>query len=116
MPFDFQVAFDCADPHALADWWAETLEWQVEEQDPDFIRRMIAEGYASEADTTLHNGQLVWSEGAAIRHPDGPAAGNRRRIIFQTVPDSTTTGFPQSERLPGPRVGAVPICRPCPAW
>jgi hypothetical protein len=90
MPFDFQVAFDCADPHALADWWAETLEWQVEEQDPDFIRRMIAEGYASEADTTLHNDQLVWSEGAAIRHPDGPAAGNRRRIIFQTVPEPKT--------------------------
>jgi hypothetical protein len=87
MPFDFQVAFDCADPHALADWWAETLEWQVEEQDADFILRMIAEGYASEADTTLHNGKLVWSEGASIRHPDGPATGHRKRIIFQTVPE-----------------------------
>jgi hypothetical protein len=90
MPYDFQVAFDCADPHALADWWAETLEWQVEEQDADFIRRMIAEGYASEADTTLHNGKLVWSEGASIRHPDGPATGHRKRIIFQTVPEPKT--------------------------
>jgi len=90
MPYDFQVAFDCADPHALADWWAETLEWQVEEQDADFIRRMIAEGYASEADTTLHNGKLVWSEGASIRHPDGPATGYRKRIIFQTVPEPKT--------------------------
>jgi hypothetical protein len=90
MPFDFQVAFDCADPHALADWWAETLEWQVEEQDPDFIRRMIAEGYAAEADTMLHDGKLVWSDGAAIRHPDGPATGDRKRIIFQTVPEPKT--------------------------
>jgi Glyoxalase-like domain len=54
--YDFQVAFDCADPHGLADWWAETLGWTVEEQDPDFIRRMIAEGYATEADTTMHDG------------------------------------------------------------
>ena len=88
MPFDFQVAFDCADAHKLADWWAETLGWVVEEQDPDFIRRMIAEGYAAEADTTTHNGRLVWRDGAAIRHPDGPASGHRKRVIFQVVPES----------------------------
>jgi hypothetical protein len=86
--FDFQVAFDCAEPHVLAEWWAETLGWVVEEQDPDFIRRMIAEGYATEADTMEHNGKLVWREGAAIRHPDGPETGHRKRIIFQTVPES----------------------------
>ncbi|MGB6457420.1 MAG: VOC family protein [Streptosporangiaceae bacterium] len=90
MAYDFQVAFDCADAHGLADWWAETLGWVVEEQDPDFIRRMIAEGYATEADTATHNGRLVWSEGAAIRHPDGPETGRRKRIIFQVVPESKT--------------------------
>jgi hypothetical protein len=90
VPYDFQVAFDCADSHALADWWAETLDWVVEEQDPDFIHRMIAEGYASEADTSTHNGRLVWRDGAAIRHPDGPATGYRRRIIFQQVPEPKT--------------------------
>jgi Glyoxalase-like domain len=87
LPFDFQVAFDCADAHKLADWWAETLGWVVEEQDPDFIRRMIAEGYATEADTTMHNGRLVWRDGAAIRHPEGPASGHRKRVIFQVVPE-----------------------------
>jgi catechol 2,3-dioxygenase-like lactoylglutathione lyase family enzyme len=87
LPFDFQVAFDCADAHKLADWWAETLGWVVEEQDPDFIRRMIAEGYATEADTTMHNGRLVWRDGAAIRHPDWPASGQRKRVIFQVVPE-----------------------------
>ena len=90
MAYDFQVAFDCADAHGLADWWAETLGWVVEEQDPDFIRRMIAEGYATEADTATHNGRLVWRDGAAIRHPDGPATGRRKRIIFQVVPESKT--------------------------
>jgi hypothetical protein len=90
MAYDFQVAFDCADAHELADWWAETLGWVVEEQDPDFIRRMIAEGHATEADTATHNGRLVWSDGAAIRHPDGPETGRRRRIIFQVVPEAKT--------------------------
>jgi hypothetical protein len=90
VPYEFQVAFDCADPHALADWWAETLGWVVEEQDADFIRRMIAEGHATEADAATHDGRLVWRDGAAIRHPDGPATGRRRRIIFQVVPEPKT--------------------------
>ncbi len=88
MAYDFQVAVDCADPHGLADWWAETLGWVVEEQDADFIRRMIAEGYATDADTATRNGRLVWGDGAAIQHPDGPLpSGHRRRIIFQQVPE-----------------------------
>ncbi len=87
MPYEFQVAIDCADAHALADWWSETLDWVVEEQDPDFIRRMIVEGYATDADTAVHNGRLVWSDGAAIRHPGAPASGPRNRIIFQRVPE-----------------------------
>jgi Glyoxalase-like domain len=88
MAYDFQVAFDCADAHRLADWWAETLDWVAEEQDPDFIRRMIAEGYATEADTATHHGKLVWRDGAAIRHPDGSATGHSKRIIFQVVSES----------------------------
>jgi hypothetical protein len=90
MAFDFQVAVDCAGPHELADWWAETLGWIVEMPDPDFIRRMIDEGYATAEETTTSNGQLAWKTGAAIRHPDGPASGERRRIIFQQVPEPKT--------------------------
>jgi Glyoxalase-like domain len=87
---DFQVAVDCAEPHTLADWWAETLGWVVEVPDADFIRKMIAEGYATDADTTTHDGRLVWTTGAAIRHPDGPVGGHRKRIIFQQVPEAKT--------------------------
>jgi hypothetical protein len=90
MPYDFQLGVDSTRPHQLADWWAQTLDWVVEQQDEDFIRRMIAEGYATEADTTTHQGKLVWTEGAAIRHPDGPAAGSHRRIYFQQVPEPKT--------------------------
>ena len=83
-PYTFQVTVDCRDPHALADWWAEAIGWQVEEQDEDFIRRMIAEGHATEGETTTHHGRLVWAEGAAILHPDGAAAP---RVLFQQVPE-----------------------------
>jgi glyoxalase superfamily protein len=90
MAYDFQLAVDCARPHELADWWAETLGWVVEQSDEDFIRKMIAEGYATDSDTTTYAGKLVWTDGAAIRHPDGPVTGHRRRIIFQQVPEAKT--------------------------
>jgi hypothetical protein len=86
--YEFQVTVDCMDPHVLADWWAETLGWQVEPQDADFIRRMIREGYADDGDTMLHNGKLVWREGAAISHPDG--TGRAPRVLFQLVPEPKT--------------------------
>ena len=82
----FQVVIDCAAPHELADWWAEAMGWQVEAQDEAFIRRMIDEGYASEADTTTHDGALVWREGAAINSPDP----DRPRVLFQLVPEGKT--------------------------
>jgi hypothetical protein len=90
MAYDFQVAVDCADPHALADWWADALGWVVEPSDEAFIKDMISRGFATEDDTTRHRGQLVWRTGAAIRHPDGPDRGPRKRILFQQVPEPKT--------------------------
>jgi hypothetical protein len=91
MAYDFQVTVDATDPHALADWWAESLGWVVESSDEALIRRMIAAGYATEDDTLTHNGTLVWKEGAAIRHPDGSDNGPRRRVLFQLVPEAKTS-------------------------
>lgn len=88
MAYEFQVAVDCADPHTLAGWWAETLGWQVEPSDEAFIRRMISAGYAAESDTTLRGGVLVWKDGAAIRHPDG--LERAPRLLFQQVPEPKT--------------------------
>ncbi|SRR5260370_15582659 len=92
MPYDFQVTVDSADPHALADWWADALGWTVEPSDEEFIKRMIAEGYATEDDTMTYRGVLVWKEGAAIRHPDDSDRDRdrRRRILFQLVPEPKT--------------------------
>ena len=91
MTLNIQIAVDCRNPHELADWWAETLEWAVEPQDEAFIRSMIAQGFATEAETKLHKGNLVWSAGAAIRPPEElDAAAPERRILFQTVPEEKT--------------------------
>ena len=91
MTLNIQIAVDCRNPHELADWWAETLEWAVEPQDETFIRSMIAQGFATEAETKLHQGKLVWGAGAAIRPPDElGSASPERRILFQTVPEEKT--------------------------
>ena len=85
MTLNIQIAVDCKNPHELADWWAETLDWAVEPQDEAFIRSMIAQGFATEAETMTHNGKLVWA--CRRRHP--PARGTRRQAARapHPVPD-----------------------------
>ncbi|GGN73837.1 hypothetical protein GCM10010112_43380 [Actinoplanes lobatus] len=78
MAYDFQIVVDCAEPHTLADWWAETLGWNVEPQDEAFIKEMVAKGFATDEETTHHRGRLVWRTGAAIRHPE-----TDQRVLFQ---------------------------------
>jgi hypothetical protein len=100
MAYEFQLVIDSQRPHELADWWAETLGWAVEPQDEAFIKRMIAEGPATDDDTVVHNGELRWRDGVALRHPDelGRAAGaqgqhsggTRPRVLFQLVPEPKT--------------------------
>jgi hypothetical protein len=88
-PYDIQVAVDAAEPHRLADWWAQTLGWVVEPSNEEFIRRMIAEGHATDQETMMYNGSLVWRAGVAIRHPAVPTGLTRPRILFQLVPEAT---------------------------
>lgn len=83
----FQVAVDSRSPHDLADWWAATLDWKVEEQDEAFIRSMVEQGHATAEQTTVHDGHLVWREGAAVvPREEGTAA----RLLFQLVPEGKT--------------------------
>lgn len=79
-----QVTFDCSEPHPLAAWWAALLGWDVEPQDAAFIRRMIDEGHATEAETIVYEGNLVWRTGAAVTPPEGARAP---RILFVEVPE-----------------------------
>lgn len=76
MGTDIQVVIDCADPAALARFWADALHYKL--QDPpdgfetwqDFLR---AEGVPEE----------VWNDASAIVDPE--SAGPR--IYFQRVPE-----------------------------
>lgn len=90
-PLVVQITLDCADPHRLAQWWSETIGWPVEPSDEGFIRQMIAAGHATEADTRVFDGQLVWASGAAISAADAPAGSPCRRLLFQAVPEPRTT-------------------------
>jgi hypothetical protein len=91
MGLKIQMVVDSKNPHELADWWAETLDWAVEPQDEAFIRSMISQGYATEEETLTHHGKLVWRTGQAIRPPEeleekAPA----HRVLFQAVPEGKT--------------------------
>jgi hypothetical protein len=86
-----QTVVDCHNPHELAQWWAETLDWAVEPQDEAFIRSMIEQGFATDDETLVHNGKLVWRTGSAIRPPEElDAARPTRRMLFQTTLDEKT--------------------------
>jgi hypothetical protein len=86
MATELQVTIDATEPHVLADWWAEALGWEVEPQDAEFIRGLVAQGHASEDDTTTHRGALVWRVGAALRSPDP----GRPRVLFQRSEEAKT--------------------------
>lgn len=88
MTYNIQMAVDCKNAHAQADWWAETLGWAVEPTDQDFITSMIEQGFATDADTIVHNNVRVWKDGAAICPPDQVGSKARHRILFQPVPES----------------------------
>ncbi|MEO5321466.1 VOC family protein [Arthrobacter sp. CC3] len=91
MGLNIQIVIDCKNPHELADWWADTLDWAVEPQDEGFIRSMIEQGYATEAETKTHKGKLVWEAGAAIRPAEEiDAKAPERRLLFQTAPEGKT--------------------------
>ncbi|MFP3580754.1 VOC family protein [Arthrobacter sp. fls2-241-R2A-200] len=83
MALNIQVVVDCKDPHALADWWAETLQWQVEPQSESTIRSMIEQGFATEDQATTHKGKLVWADGCAIVPAGELGQKEGRRILFQ---------------------------------
>ena len=86
MSTPFQISVDCAEPHRLAAFWAAALGYEVED-DRESVQKMIAAGFATEADTiVLPDGRRVWPDVACSdRSGDG-----RPRLLFQTVPEPKT--------------------------
>jgi hypothetical protein len=78
-----QIAIDCHDPHALNRFWAELMEYEIEDHSEQ-IEQVVAGGFASLDDTVLIDGKRAWKVAAACHEPrDG---GNR--LLFQQVPEA----------------------------
>ena len=79
MTRDVQITFDCADPAALAAFWADVLGYQV--QPPP-------EGFDSwkAALSAFGVPESEWNSRSAIL----PLEGDRPRVFFQRVPEGKT--------------------------
>jgi catechol 2,3-dioxygenase-like lactoylglutathione lyase family enzyme len=79
MARDVQVTFDCADPGALAGFWAEVLGYRLDDPPAGFAtwdEALDAWGIPAE-----HR-----NDRSAVRDPDG----NGPRLFFQKVPEGKT--------------------------
>jgi hypothetical protein len=79
MAREVQVTFDCADPGALAGFWAEVLGYQLDDPPPGFAtwdEALDAWGIPAE-----HR-----NDRSAVHDPDG----NGPRLFFQKVPEGKT--------------------------
>lgn len=79
MAKEIQVTFDCADPGALAEFWAAALGYQVQGPPPGFDTW-------PDALTAWGVPKDQWNSKSAIIDPDG----NGSRIFFQRVPEGKT--------------------------
>ncbi|HEY5857958.1 MAG TPA: VOC family protein [Aldersonia sp.] len=80
MALDIQVTFDCADPAALAGFWAEVLGYRIQAPPPGF------DTWDAALDT-MGIPQERRNDASALVDPDG----NGPRIFFQRVPEPKTT-------------------------
>jgi hypothetical protein len=78
-----QIAVDCAEPHRLADFWAAAVGYEVEDHSAQ-IERLVADGHATDDDTTTHGGRRAWRTAAACSDP----TGGRPRLLVQEVPEA----------------------------
>ena len=80
MAREIQVTFDCADPGALAPFWAEALGYRVQEPPGDFAswdEALAAMGVPEERR----------NDASAVVDPDGVGP----RVFFQRVPEPKQT-------------------------
>jgi hypothetical protein len=94
MPVPFKICVDCADPHLLAAFWAEAMDYKVEDHSP-FIEGLLAQGVITEDILVDVKGRWGFKTAAAIRNPDDPFdpdsdIGKGMRVLFQVVPEPKT--------------------------
>jgi hypothetical protein len=95
MAVAYKICIDCADPHRLAAFWAEAMEYVVEDHST-MIKGLLGAGHITDDDLVTVDGRLDFRTAAAIRDPDGPVdaysgVGRGGRVLFQAVPEPKTT-------------------------
>lgn len=76
------MTFDCANPHALATFWAQVLGCSVEDHST-LVAQLIADGRMRPEDAIEVEGRVAFRDVAACRDP----AGAEPRLFFQRVPE-----------------------------
>ncbi|MEV4629163.1 VOC family protein [Micromonospora sp. NPDC049523] len=80
-----QVAFDAADPHALARFWAEALRYQQEDHSA-LVGQLLDGGQLQEHEVIEVDGRRAFRDVATCTDPDGTGP----RLFFQRVPEPKT--------------------------
>lgn len=80
-----QVTFDAADPHALADFWAQATGYEREDHS-GVIAGLLEAGHLDASEVMERDGQRAFRDLAACADPDGA----RPRLLFQRVPEPKT--------------------------
>lgn len=80
-----QVTFDAADPHALADFWAEVLGYEIENNSA-FVDDLVSSGRMPPEGRITRNGRSEFADVAAASDPEGHGP----RLYFQKVPEPKT--------------------------
>ncbi|GAA3385641.1 VOC family protein [Cryptosporangium minutisporangium] len=82
MTTGLQIAFDTADPHAQAAFWAAALGYEVEDHTA-IVDQLVAAGRLPEAETLTRDGRRCFADVATCRD----SSGGRPRLFFQRVPE-----------------------------
>ena len=79
----FQVVFDTADPHRVAQFWADALGYQVEDSSK-LVDQLVAAGQLPAAAVVQVDGHSAFAGLTACSDPNGVGP----RLLFQLVPES----------------------------
>ena len=94
MAIGYKICIDCADPHRLAAFWAEALEYVVEDHSA-MIKSLLDGGRITDTDVATVDGRLRFRTAAAVRDPNAAVeeysgTGRGGRVLFQVVPEAKT--------------------------
>ncbi len=78
-----QVTIDAADPHAQAEFWAQAIGYQVEDNST-FVDQLVTDGRLPDAGRLVRNGRSEFVDVTAARDPQGEGP----RLFFQKVPEA----------------------------